>query len=192
MDYPRQASCLWNRGSRPGWLRQTPMDDAALQLVQQLLSQHAAALELYARQWCHSPEDVVQEAILRLARERPLPERAVAWLYIAVRNGAISASRGASRRRRHEEAAAARTSWFDSRGGDVLEAREAAAALAELPLTEREVVVARLWGGLSFAEVGELVGCSSSAAHRRYVAALEALRERFGVECPPTNDCPKN
>jgi len=168
------------------------MEDAALQLVQQLLSQHAAALELYARQWCHNPEDVVQEAILRLARERPLPERPVGWLYMAVRNGAISASRGASRRRRHEKAAAARVSWFASSGGDALDAQEATAALADLPIAEREVVVARLWGGLSFEEVGELVGCSSSAAHRRYVAALEALRERFGVECPPTNDCPKN
>lgn len=168
------------------------MDDAALQLVQQVLSQYAAALELYARQWCHTPEDVVQEAILRLARERPLPERPVAWLYAAVRNGAISASRGASRRRRHEEAAAARASWFEPSSSDALDAREAATVLAGLPLAEREVVVARLWGGLSFEEVGELVGCSSSAAHRRYVAALETLRERLGVECPPTNDCPKN
>lgn len=168
------------------------MDDTALQLVQQLLSQHAAALEFYARQWCHSPEDVVQEAILRLARERPLPERPVAWLYIAVRNAAISASRRASRRRRHEEAAGARASWFESSGSDALDAQEAAAAMAELPISEREVIVARLWGGLSFEEVGELVGCSSSAAHRRYVAALEALRERFGVECPPKNDCPQN
>ncbi|MBX3414539.1 MAG: RNA polymerase sigma factor [Pirellulales bacterium] len=168
------------------------MDDAALQLVQQLLSQHAAALELYARQWCHSPEDVVQEAILRLARERPLPERPVAWLYIVVRHGAISAARGASRRRHHEEAAGARQEWFVAGTNESLDAREAAAALSELPLAEREVVVARLWGGLSFAEIGQLVGCSSSAAHRRYFAALETLRERFGVECPPTSDCPKN
>ena len=70
------------------------MDEAAIQLVQQMLVQQGAALELYARQWCQTPEDVVQEALLRLGRERPLPKRPVAWLYFAVRRGALSAARG--------------------------------------------------------------------------------------------------
>ncbi|MGD9644961.1 MAG: RNA polymerase sigma factor [Pirellulales bacterium] len=167
------------------------MDEAALQLVQQVLAQHAASLELYARQWCNSPEDVVQEAILRLARERPLPDRPVAWLYCAVRRGALTVARGAARRQRHEGAAARRVPWFSPNAGEALDAEEATMALADLPLAEREVVVARLWGGLSFHEIGELVGCSSSAAHRRYVAALAALRERFGVACPPPKNCPQ-
>lgn len=166
------------------------MDDAALQLVQQLLAQQAPALELYARQWCSTPEDVVQEALLRLARERPLPSRPVAWMYCAVRHAAISASRGETRRRRHEAAASQQDRWFFDTADDALDGSDAAAALADLPLSEREVVVARLWGGLSYSEIGELVGCSSSAAHRRYVAALAALRERFGVQCPPTNEYP--
>ena len=78
---------------------------------------------------------------------------------------------------------------FESQG---LDAELATAALEELPLAEREVVVTRLWGELSFQEIGDLVGCSSSAAQRRYVAALAALRERFGVRCSTTKDCPKN
>lgn len=168
------------------------MDDAALKLVQQLLAHQAAALELYARQWCHAPEDVVQEALLRLARERPLPERPVAWMYRAVRYAAISAARSETTRRRHEGAAAEANPWFTPATDDAVDAGEATAALADLPLAEREVVVARLWGGLSYSEIGELVGCSSSAAHRRYVAALAALRERFGVSCPPTNECPQS
>lgn len=171
---------------------QTPMDEAAIQLVQQMLAQQGAALELYARQWCQAPEDVVQEALLRLARERPLPERPVAWLYCSVRRGALSAARGASRRQRHEGAAAKPVEWFAGDLGQALDAELATASLDDLPLAEREVVVTRLWGGLSFQEVGELVGCSSSAAQRRYVAALAALRERFGVRCFPTKDCPKS
>lgn len=168
------------------------MDEAAIQLVQQMLVQQGAALELYARQWCQTPEDVVQEALLRLARERPLPERPVAWLYFAVRRGALSAARGASRRHRHEGAAAKSVEWFEGDQGQALDAELARAALDDLPLAEREVVVTRLWGGLSFQEVGELVGCSSSAAQRRYVAALAALRERFGVQCLPMKDYPKS
>ncbi|HZT78720.1 MAG TPA: hypothetical protein VFA26_00740 [Gemmataceae bacterium] len=39
-----------------------------------LIDQHAAALVLYARQWCAAPEDVVQEALVKLVRQRKPPE----------------------------------------------------------------------------------------------------------------------
>ena len=169
------------------------MDEAVVQLMGRLLSGHAAALELYARQWCSTPEDVVQEALLRLARERPLPERPVAWLYRAVRRGAMTASRAATRRRHHESVAAREVDWFEPSGVEALDAQAAAAELARLPLEQRgEVLVARLWGGLSFAEIAELVECSSSAAHRRYAAGLAELRERLGATCPKPIPCPKN
>ena len=45
----------------------------------------------------------------------------------------------------------------------------------------REVVIARIWGGLSFVEIAEVVDISTSTAHRRYEAGLEKLRERLGV-----------
>ena len=32
------------------------------ELLTRLLTEQGATLALYARQWCHSPEDVVQEA----------------------------------------------------------------------------------------------------------------------------------
>ncbi len=167
------------------------MKEAVLKLVQHVLETQAAALELYARAWCATPEDVVQEAIVQLAQQWPLPERPIGWLYCAVRRGAISAGRAESRRKRHESAAARPLDWFEPTVGEAMDARSASEALGELPLDHREVLVARLWGGLSFSEIGELVGCSSSAAHRRYAAGLAALRERLGVACPKTNFCPK-
>lgn len=160
------------------------MDEAALTLVRDLLATQGRALELYARALCDAPEDVVQEALLRLARERPLPDRPLAWLYRAVRNGALTAARGARRRRRHETAAATPRDWFEPGTVDWLDGRMAAEGLRQLDTAAREVVVARLWGGLSFAEIGELVGCSTSAAQRRYVAGLGELRKRLGVSCP--------
>ncbi len=119
------------------------MDEAALQLVQQVLAQQAAALELYARQWCSTPEDVVQEAILRMARERPLPERPVAWLYCAVRRGAITAARGASRRQKHELAAARSADWFVGNERDTRDAEAAALALPS-PRLDRDRLMVRL------------------------------------------------
>ncbi len=84
-------------------------------LLGDLLDQHAAALELYAKQWCDAPEDVVQEAFLRLAAERVVPRNPAAWLFRVVRNRAIDAGQAARRRRRHESTAAAlMPPWFEA------------------------------------------------------------------------------
>ena len=85
-----------------------------------LVDRYAAALELYARQWCHAPEDVVQEAFLKLVAQRPLPDQPVAWLFRVVRNGALNAALAARRRRHHEaESAIDAASWFQIDNGNV-------------------------------------------------------------------------
>ena len=155
------------------------------ELLGRLVDHHAAALTLFARQWCAAAEDVVQEAFVKLAAQRPPPRDPTAWLFQVVRNGALTAARAERRRRRHEaDAAARRPAWFAPSENAALDAAAAAAALAALPLEEREVVVAHLWGGLPFEQIGGLTGVSSSTAHRRYLKALTALRERLRVPCP--------
>ena len=81
------------------------------ELLGQLVDDHAAALVLYARQWCAAPEDIVQQAFLKLVTQRPPPAKPVPWLFRVVRNEAISAMRAAKRRQRHESLAAARPAW---------------------------------------------------------------------------------
>jgi RNA polymerase sigma-70 factor (ECF subfamily) len=153
-----------------------------------LVDRYAPALELYARQWCDAPEDVVQEAFLKLVSQQPLPEQTAAWLFRVVRNGALNAAQAARRRRRHEaEAACHELNWFQTdpavASARSLDAEAAAAVLRSLPLEQREVIVAHLWGGLTFVQIGELSGCSSSTAHRQYTAGLSTIRERMGVTC---------
>lgn len=150
-----------------------------------LLQQHGAALVLYAQQWCDTPEDVVQDAMLALIRQTSAPENLVGWLYRVVRNGAISASRSAARRWRRERQAAQRGEpWFEPADGRQIDAQAATEALKQLPVEQRETIVARLWGGLSYQQIAELTGSSTSSVHRRYQAGLSALRERIGVSCP--------
>ncbi len=159
------------------------------QLLSRLLKQHGAALVLYARQWCQTPEDVVQEAFVRLMAEKESPENAAAWLYRVVRNGALNASRSAARRGQHESVSArCLEPWFEDVGHQHLDAREAADALQLLPGPQRETIVARLWGGLSFEQIGELTDSSTSTAYRRYQAGIQSLRERLGVLCPENQD----
>ena len=154
------------------------MHVADQELLSRLLDEHGASLVLYAQQWSSSPEDVVQEAFIQLMRQQPLPNYVVGWLYRVVRNGAISASRAATRRVRHEATAAGYCeAWFKSSLDDRIDAGAAAAALELLPTEEREVVVLRIWSGRSFEEIAELIGKSISTAHRRFEAGLKTLRQ---------------
>jgi RNA polymerase sigma-70 factor (ECF subfamily) len=160
-----------------------------------LIDRHAAALELYARQWCETPDDVVQDAFLKLARLGALPVNPAAWLFRVVRNGAINAGTAAKRRRRHEsEAAGEARTWFemdsDATHPDSVDPEAATAELCALPLEQREVIVAHLWGGLTFEQIAEIAGSSSSTAHRHYGAGLATLRERLGVSCHKSRTIP--
>jgi RNA polymerase sigma-70 factor (ECF subfamily) len=143
-----------------------------------LYREHAPALRLYIRQWPGGAEDLVQDAFVKLAQQAPAPEQVLPWLYAVVRNGALAAGRGEARRRRRQDRVSASEAWFAA-AEDHLDGQEATRLLAELPLEQREVVVARIWGGLTFEEVARLVGCALPTAHRRYQAGLAALRERL-------------
>ena len=149
-----------------------------------LIDAHAAPLVLYARQWCGAPEDVVQEAFVKLVRQRQPPQDAVAWLYRVVRNGALDAAKMARRRHRRESAAARPIRWFVEPEVDGLDAETAVAALEKLAPERREVIVAHHWGGLSFEQIATVAGCSASTAFRRYSAGVEDLRMLLGVICP--------
>ncbi len=150
-----------------------------------LVDDHAAALVLYARQWCAAPEDVVQEAFIKLVRQSKPPMNPLPWLYRVVRNGALTALRTERRRRQHEAVAANRNpGWFIPTEAPGLDGVQAAAALEALPVEQREVIVARLWGGLTFEQIADLAGASSSSVHRWYVAGLANLRERLDESCP--------
>jgi RNA polymerase sigma factor (sigma-70 family) len=150
----------------------------------QLVDRHAGALILFARQWCAAPEDVVQEAFVKLMAQRKPPDDAVAWLYRVVRNGALDALKMNRRRVQRETKVARPERWFVESEVDGLDADRAVQALQSLPLEQREPIVAHLWGGLSFEQIAELAGCSTSTAFRRYSAGLDAIRSRMGVACP--------
>jgi RNA polymerase sigma-70 factor, ECF subfamily len=147
-------------------------------ILGRLYRQHAPALRLYARQWVAAAEDCVQDAFVRLAQQEPPPSRILPWLYRTVRNTAWMAQRSAGRRRRREDALRRDEAWF-SRVDEQLDADEATKLLGDLPLAEREIVVARIWGGLTFDEIAQMVDCTLPTAHRRYQAALATLKQRL-------------
>jgi RNA polymerase sigma-70 factor (ECF subfamily) len=152
--------------------------------VTRLWDEHCAPLVLYAQQWCDAPEDVVQEAFLLLVRQTVAPDNPVGWIYRVVRNRAINASRSRGRRSRREDAVVSGGQrWFEIAEDERLDAAAATDALRHLPIEEREAIVARLWGGLSFDEIAGLSGMSASTVYRCYQRGLCTLRERLGWKC---------
>jgi RNA polymerase sigma factor (sigma-70 family) len=164
------------------------MSTMGLDDIGRLMREQASVLALYARQWCSAPEDVVQEAFVKLAASGIVPDNPQAWLFKAVRHGALTARRASQRRRRHESAAAQlQAPWFCQRDDGPVDADAAQRALESLPADQREVITLHLWGGLTFAQVADVAGCSASTAHRWYLEGLARLRERLHVPCPTVN-----
>lgn len=166
--------------------------------IANVFDEHAAALELFAAQWTDSPEDCVQEALCELTRQLARPDNVAAWLFHVVRLRAISVHRSESRRRRHETLAGRLRRVHQERCEPPFEVEELAIALDSLDDVCRQIVIARTWGELSFAEIGELLELSTSTAFRRYEAGLIALRTRLEMLCATKNnqtkaspmDCP--
>lgn len=146
---------------------------------------HAAGLELLARSRCREAEDCVQEAFVRLSCAKPQPDDPVAWLARVVRNGAISRSRSEARRRRREQIAAEyRPPWFYPESiepSDVPSAIELQNILQRVALDEREVLIAHVWGGLTFRQLETAFETPRTTLHRRYLSALQFLRTELGV-----------
>ena len=169
-------------------------------VLRRLLLAHGAALELFAAQYVAWPEDCVQEAFIELARLPEAPDEPAAWLYRVVRNRAVSRARSELRRERREKEVG-RRAWFEQShhpgmNQAAVDAESLTAALRALSEEQREVIVARIWGGLTLAEIAGVVGVSVSTVHRRYEAGLAELREALGLswltEKKPTTNRPNH
>ncbi len=145
-----------------------------------MYEEHGAALVLYARQWCVYPDDALQDALIDLAKLALDPCDPVAWLFKTVRRKAINQVRSENRRSKYQQLAAEqREPWFISAPASSMGPSEMESLLAGLPALEREIVVARIWGELSFEQIAELVDRSMSFVYRRYQQALRELEKKI-------------
>jgi len=151
---------------------------------------HAAPLVFYARQWLDrgAAEDVVQEAFVRLMLQTRPPGSVKAWLYRTVRNEAISLWRSTRRRHDRERERAVPEIFFEPHHGDPIDAEAAAAALRQLPESQREVMVLRIWGAMTLKEISLLIGSPLSTVFHHYQEGLRVLREKMGVSCQTNHD----
>jgi RNA polymerase sigma-70 factor, ECF subfamily len=154
------------------------------------LDQHGAALVLFARQWVRSradAEDVVQEAFVRFWRSRHKVAEPAGYLYACVKRCALDWQRGRRRQARREEASARpeAESLFAVPAEQAERRAAIEASLAQLPEEQREVLVLKIWGGLSFVQIASALEISTNTAASRYRYALAKLREQLAEETIP-------
>jgi RNA polymerase sigma factor (sigma-70 family) len=150
------------------------------------LERQGAALVLFARQWSAGvadAEDAVQAGFLKFWKNRAHTRDEVSYLYACVRSAAMDLGRGDRRRSLREQQAVRRDEpAFDIPLERAEREMQIAAALDQLPADQREVVVMRIWGGLTFAQIGTAVGVSKNTAASRYRLALSRLEAELILE----------
>jgi RNA polymerase sigma-70 factor (ECF subfamily) len=162
------------------------------------LNDHGPKLLLFARQQTRSQEDaedVLQDAMVKLVEKVQAgdfvggEEAWMPYLYTTIRRLAIDLSRRDDRRKRREDTVGAEVRaeerempdpWFESDGSEDETRGQLEEALKELPPKFAEVIVMKVWGDKTFAEIGEALGISQNTAASRYRYGLEALRRKLG------------
>lgn len=152
----------------------------------ELVRRHREALYAFAARLTRDADralDVTQEAFLKafanLGRYRG--ESAFrTWLFAI----ALNAVRSAARRRSRDEVDLDRAGAIadanpgpDRSVGDAEEVERVAGFLARLPPKQRAAVALRVYGELSFREIGDVLGCAEGAARVNYHHGIKKLRE---------------
>ncbi|MCP4374940.1 MAG: sigma-70 family RNA polymerase sigma factor [bacterium] len=151
------------------------------------LDEHAPRLLAYARQWAGSSggaEDIFQDAFVRFWRKKGSVRDPVTYLYRCVRTTAMNSMRSRKRREGHEAGSIPPRSSDDPHTIVELSERRMLIenALAGLPLDQREVVVMKIWGEMTFSQIGEVMSLPRSTVHATYGVAMTRLHEKLRTE----------
>jgi RNA polymerase sigma-70 factor (ECF subfamily) len=98
--------------------------------------------------------------------------RASALVFATIRRRSIDLARRTDRRERREGA----VDWFATDSSETSIDGELEQAVKALPPIYREVVVLKVWSGLTFQQVADTLGIPLNTAASRYRYALDHLR----------------
>jgi len=114
------------------------------------------------------------------------PEAWQPYLYTTIRRLAIDLGRKNDRRKRREDTVGTDTGdaqqtsfhpWFESESSDDETRTQLEEKLKTLPEKFSEVIIMKVWGERTFAEIGEILDISQNTAASRYRYGLEALKK---------------
>lgn len=156
------------------------MDEAIVDW-QTWFDRHGPALVLFARQRtnCYADaEDAVQAAFVRFWEHRAIAKNPLTYLYSCVANAAKDQHRSDARRHERE-----RKAWFVKTDAEKQVGTEGLEhAMVTLPNEQREVLILKVWGGLTFKAVAEVLAIPANTAASRYRYGIEALKSELSQE----------
>lgn len=126
-------------------------------------------------------DDILQETFCKLVQQKTFPERPSAWLFQVAANLIRQESRRNKRRKLREERVAA-TEAVDSPADLSLLQAEVQESLSKIKPEMRDIILLKIWGEMTYSEIGKTLGLSTATAHRRYEEALTQLRTLCGAE----------
>ncbi|XZE54321.1 RNA polymerase sigma factor [Planctomycetaceae bacterium SH139] len=135
-------------------------------------------LVAWADRACEDPEDVVQAAFIKLAAEEPVPDNCVAWLFTVVKRLA-SNSRLATHRRKQRQINASASQPQQAERTEPAGEFELRDLLTRLGDREREIVIARVWGELSFEQLSVLFNEPKATVWRAYQTGIAKLKQVY-------------
>ena len=131
--------------------------------------------------WEHAfAEDVVQAAFIKLATQSPPPLNCPAWLFQVSRRLALNELKATQRRRQREQISNDLRQTDNS--SSTLDSEALRATLEQLSPQDRQIVVARIWGELTFEEIAAVVELPKATVWRMYQSAIEQLRCHYEQE----------
>ena len=144
-----------------------------------LFDEQAAQLILYGRALGLShgeAEDVLQETFLALLKLDSPPAKAWHYCVRSYRNRALNYRRTLWRRLTREWES---LRWFEQTTDETPTERAAMAALAELPVEQREAIVLKIWHNYTFDEIGGLLEISPNTAAGRYRYGIQKMKSNL-------------
>jgi RNA polymerase sigma-70 factor (ECF subfamily) len=156
--------------------------------IEQLYDEHAQALFAFLLNLTRheaDTRDLLQELFVKLAKRPELLEEVHderAFLLRLAHNLAIDLMRRRGTREKNYEQLAGEPApiFAPATEPDAKAFREAlAAALGDIPPDQRAVVHLKLWEGLTFEQIAELLDLPLNTAASRYRYGLDKLRERL-------------
>ena len=177
---PEQTQSAPERGSWRAWLQK-----------------FGPRLLLFARQQTRTQEDaedLLQDALIKLVDKLEAgtfsggQESWLPFLYTAIRRLAIDLGRKEDRRQTREnrfgkdpsihEGATVKP-WFESESTSDETKQLIESSLKKIPEKYAEVIVMKIWGEQTFADIGEILDISPNTAASRYRYGLKALRKHL-------------
>ena len=153
------------------------------------LAEHGPRLLLFARGWGKTredAEDLVQDSVLKMWHYQHEENRGggppdLPLVFSTIRFAGLMLHRSEKRRSKREEAIIYLNDFEDVWLDPVMEEDEDALRLRDavqnLSSKLREVVMMKTWGGLTFAQISEVLAISQNTAASSYRYALEQLTQ---------------